>query len=287
MPARTSITVVTFNENEADAVRQMFDDLRGGGWKNATSGDPTVIDRPGLGGGPDLRLSHIHRGAQGNVGVAAQLAKIFAGAADPPDYVVFYGCAGAVDSANVERVYLVAETRYISLGTVASGSSGERVTLKNKWIEYAIHPRRVDPIAPGVFPLVGGNATRNLLTETTLPPARVLATDAVVHVSPDRVVPAEDVPGQPGKWADGEWTYGQAMAHVINQSAGMDTLVEMESYGIAATTRALGLGERVVVMRVTTDALANKNTISSGQGPLLMRGRLALLQLLAVLLELE
>jgi hypothetical protein len=267
-------------------VRQSFEDLRRGGWKNATSADTTIIARPGLNGGPDIRLSHVHRGAQGNVGVAAQLAKTFANPTDQPDYVVFYGCAGAIKPANVGRVYLVAETRYLSLGTVAVGPSGECVTLKNKWIEYAVHPRKVDPIAPGVFPLVGGNATRNLLNETTLPPARVLATDAVVHVAPDEAPPAENVPGQPGKWAEAEWTYGQAMAHVIDQSAGMDTLVEMESYGIAATTRALGLGERVVVMRITTDALADKNSTSSGQKQLLLQGRLALLQLLAVLLEL-
>jgi hypothetical protein len=116
----------------------------------------------------------------------------------------------------------------------------------------------------------------------------VLGTEAVVHRLPHTKTPKENVPGMSGHWADNDWTYGEAMAHVIDRTAGTDTLVDMESYGIATTTRALGLGERVIGMRVATDALKGKKTdkLGGGQGRLLLSGRLALMHLLAVLLEL-
>jgi hypothetical protein len=92
---------------------------RGAGWTNVTHSDPSVISRPTADGSGEMRLSHIHRGAQGNVIVAVELVRIFVGSTDdPPDYVVFYGCAGTPRPEDVGNVYLVAETRYLALGTV-------------------------------------------------------------------------------------------------------------------------------------------------------------------------
>jgi hypothetical protein len=281
MPA-SHVSVVTFTDTEAAAVAQVLRDLQGGGWR-PVAGDRTLLERPApAGAGGNLRLSHISRGAQGNVVVAEVLARRFAREDPLPDYIVFYGCAGTVDPENLGRVYLVARTHYLSLGTVRPRRGGESVTLKNKWIEPDVEPRSVNALRPGVFPLVGGTATRNMLKETTFPPALVLATDAVIRVKPDAAPPKQGVQGQPHKWKAEDWTWGQAMAHVLDSSAGMDALVEMESYGIAVTTRALNLGEHVIVMRVATDDLVVKD---GRQAELLMRGRVALMQLLAVLYE--
>src|SRR3954447_23297784 len=41
-------------------------------------------------------------------------------------------------------------------------------------------PAEAQHLDRGVFPLVGGQSARNLLSETRFPPARVLATDAVI-----------------------------------------------------------------------------------------------------------
>lgn len=286
---------MTFTSAEAAAVHQALSDLRDGGWDSGRSdtGSPSwTIERPIATGG-QWRLTHTALGAQGNTIVAARLAHAFHGRTGPaPNFVVFYGCAGAVDANKVGSVYLVAETAYLSLGTVkpaasagdSDGPVGEIVTLKNKWICPQIDDSDVRSLDRWTFPLVGGQTSRNLLAETNLPPARVLATDAVIHVLPG-VPPPPEALSFPPRWQKGEWTYGQAMAHVIDNTAGMDVLVEMESYGIAATTRALGLGEKVVVMRITTDALGNKKETDAGQGGLLMQGRLALLLLLDVLFD--
>ena len=287
----THIEVVTFTDTEAAAVRKVLEDLQGAGWKASRStpeSASTGVVRP-VGNDGEWKLTHTGLEAQGNVMVSARLAYEFHGrSGPPPQFVVFYGCAGTIDKNDLASVYLVAETTYLSLGTVKPGEGGipERVTLKNKWICRDIDPPEVRALPRGVFPLVGGTGSRDLRKETRFPAARVLATDAVVHVPPGDPPPA-DARKEPPLWKKGEWTYGQAMAHVASTSAGMDVLVEMESYGIASVTRALGLGEQVVVMRITTDALGDKEATDAGQGDLLMKGRLALLWLLRVLFDPE
>jgi hypothetical protein len=84
-----------------------------------------------------------------------------------------------------------------------------------------------------------------------------------------------------------ESTYAQAMAHVASLSAGRDVLVEMESYGIATTTRALGPRRAGRGLRIATDALGDKEATDARQGEVLMIRRLALLKLLLVLFDPE
>jgi hypothetical protein len=55
----------------------------------------------------------------------------------------------------------------------------------------------------------------------------------------------------------------------------------MESYGIGRTTKVLHVDERVVILRIVTDALANKDTLSSSyQEDTLKRGRIVLASVL-------
>ena len=91
-----------------------------------------------------------------------------------------------------------------------------------------------------------------------IPEAFVLATDKVIKIPP--------APTSPGaKWEDlssrvysqDEWSYGQALAHCRDHVAG-PVLIDMESFGIASVMRAAGLDERVLILRVATDALINK-----------------------------
>jgi hypothetical protein len=286
----THIEVVTFTDTEKAAVRDVLERLQHAGWKKSRSTPhfPTGVERP-CGNDGQWKLTHTALGAQGNMMVSVQLAYAFHGRAGPPPaYVVFYGCAGTIDEDDLASVYLVAETTYLSLGTVkrGEGAISEQVTLKNKWICADVHEAGVRAFPREVFPLAGGAGSRDLLKETRIPPARVLATDAVIHVPPCAAPPA-DKRVEPPLWKKGEWTYAQAMAHVASRRAGMAVLVEMESYGIARATRVLGLGEQVVVMRITTDVLGKKEATNAGQAKLLMDGRLALLLLLRVLFDSE
>ena len=62
------------------------------------------------------------------------------------------------------------------------------------------------------------------------------------------------------------------------------TLVEMEGYGVASVSGAADLLERVVVLRVPTDCLADHANSDTAQAKLLLDGRAALLRVLHVLL---
>lgn len=280
---------MTFTGTERAAVTTMMDELEAAGWsrvRGVSQDHGKDLQRP-VGSEDDTwRLTHTALQAQGNVVVGAELARTFTGRRTPPDYVVFFGCAGAIRKANVGGAYLVAETRYLSLGTVVDRPGGapgdEIVTLKNKWICAQVDDPEVHALPTEVFPLVGGTGTRDLRKETGIDAARVLATDKVVRVSPT-VGPLRGSRGNPNLWPKSEWTYGEAIAHIIETSSGLDVLVEMESYGIAAVTRALGLGEKVVVLRIATDALADKSATDDQQESLLIDGRLALLELIKAL----
>lgn len=285
----TRVEVVTFTATERAAVSTMMTELEAAGWSRVRGVPQTHgrdLQRPVGSQDDSWRLTHTALRAQGNVVVGAELARTFTGRRTPPDYVVFFGCAGAIHEANVGGAYLVAEPRYLSLGTVDhrhGGAPGEElVTLKNKWICAHVDDSDVYALPTEVFPLVGGSGTRDLRAETGIDPARVLATDKVVRVPPG-AGPPPGSDGNPNVWPKAEWTYGEAMAHVIETSSGLDVLVEMESYGIAAVTRALSLGEKVVVLRIATDALADKTATDGEQGALLMNGRLALLELIKAL----
>src|SRR5664280_2284639 len=110
----TWVAIVSFNANERDAVDHLLRDLVSGApspWRGA---GVRSIERDF---GSDLwRLEHFPLLAQGNVVAATQLAELFRGRQRPPDFVVFYGCAGAIESQHTESVFLVKTANYASLG---------------------------------------------------------------------------------------------------------------------------------------------------------------------------
>jgi nucleoside phosphorylase len=219
--------------------------------------------------------------AQGNVLAGAQLAEFFTDH-DPPDYVVFYGCAGALDPADANSVFLVQHANYLSLGTVErSAGPHEKVTLKNKWLCH-VTPREVDPLESVSFPMTMPTSGLDLCAVSDIPPARVAATDKVLRIGLG-VAPTPVSAGPPhAAYAKAEWSYGEALALVAQ--AGDAVIVEMESYGIGRIARALKFDERVVVLRVTTDSLEDHANSDHEQRNLLERGRAALGLVLAILL---
>lgn len=282
------IGVVSFNENEAFAVDSLLSDLASGAPSPWRREGPQAIARDY--GTDTWRLEHFSLLAQGNVVAAAALAAQFAATQPKLDFVVFYGCAGAVEPLDVGEVFLVQRAHYLSLGKVApiEGEGGELVTLKNKWLCHLLPPVDAEPLAPGVFPLCSKSGPVDVPAITGLPTARVAATDKVVMV-PVGTPPAAKEPGPPHDlYEKKEWTYGEALGFVAATAGPL--LVEMESFGIARVADALGILDRVVVLRVTTDALVDHNQPvgpqgENRQGQLLLQGRAVLGYLLAKLYE--
>jgi nucleoside phosphorylase len=287
------IGVVTFNENEALAVDSLLSDLASGAPSPWRREGRQVIARDY--GTDTWRLEHFSLLAQGNVVAAAALADQFAATKPRLDFVIFYGCAGAVEPLDVGEVFLVQRAHYLSLGKVApikkgggGGEDGELVTLKNKWLCHLQPPADAEPLTPGVFPLCSGSAAVDVPAITGLPTARVAATDKVVTV-PVGMPPAVKEPGPPHDlYEKKEWTYGEALAFVAATAGPL--LVEMESFGIARVAEALGILDRVVVLRVTTDTLVDHNRLVGSNGEdrqrqLLLQGRAVLGYLLAKLYE--
>ena len=286
------IGVVSFNENEAFAVDSLLSDLASGAPSPWRREGPQAIARDY--GTDTWRLEHFSLLAQGNVVAAAALAAQFAGTNPKLDFVVFYGCAGAVEPLDVGEVFFVQRAHYLSLGKVApigtegDGEDGELVTLKNKWLCHLLPPVDAEPLAPGVFPLCSNSGPVDIPAITGLPTARVAATDKVVTV-PVGVAPEAKEPGPPHDlYEKKEWTYGEALGFVAETAGPL--LVEMESFGIARVAEALDILDRVVVLRVTTDRLVDHSRPVGPQGEdrqrrLLLQGRAVLGYLLAKLYE--
>jgi len=177
------ISVVTFNENEKAAVEALLNDLADGVSRWGRDGERAITRKCG----EDVWiLEHVPLLGQGNVVAGAELARQYRLADGTPDYVVFYGCAGVPDTLEVGSVFLAEGVNYLSLGTVDSGTGGEKVTLKNKWFCYT-HPHSgVEPLAPIWFPLVR-QGSQTLEELAPLRTARVAATDKVIHVLPGKV----------------------------------------------------------------------------------------------------
>jgi hypothetical protein len=271
------VAVVSFNANEAFAVDTLLNDLASGTPSPWRRDGPRAVER-----GSDRfswRLEHFAVRAQGNVVAAARLAAMFANRRTMPDFVVFYGCAGAVEPVGVGEVYLVGRVNYLSLGTVTdAGRGAELVTLKNKWLCHLDPPDDVEPLALASFSLCTGTGPVNVPELTGLPTARVAATDKVTRVAPGTAPPSV-VAGPPQDlYRKAEWSYGEALAFVA--AGGAPLLVEMESYGIARIAEALDILDRVIVLRVTTDDLVNHGTSEPEQRALLVEGRKVLAHLL-------
>jgi nucleoside phosphorylase len=286
------IGVVSFNENEAFAVDSLLSDLASGSPSPWRREGPQAIARDY--GADTWRLEHFSLLAQGNVIAAAALAAQFAASKTNFDFVVFYGCAGAVEPLDVGEVFLVQRAHYLSLGKVApagnqrDGKGSELVTLKNKWLCHLQPPVDAEPLAPGVFPLCSKSGPVDVPAITGLPTARVAATDKVVTV-PIGVAPEPNELGPPHDlYEKAEWTYGASLGFIASTAGPL--LVEMESFGIARVAEALDILDRVIVLRVTTDTLVDHNRPVGPQGEepqreLLLKGRAVLGYLLAKLYE--
>lgn len=269
--ASKSIHLVTFNHREAAAVDQFLDDL---------TQPPTVWMRRGsqsLVAGR-FKLKHVTMSAQGNVVASAYLAAEYA-KPSPPDFLVFYGCAGAADSKDVGSAFLVEAAMYLSLGTVSPHVSlSEEVTLKNKWLSEH-DPRDVTPLRTIGFPLSASSGSIDLAHITDIPKAHVAATDKVVKVGLGTVPqPLQSKFGVP-VYTKGEWSYRDALAFAKDRATPAPLLVDMESYGIGLLADELGLLDRVAILRIATDALADHSASDSAQSMMLLQG----LQALAVL----
>ncbi len=275
------ISVVTFNENEQAAVERLLDELADGTAPWGREGR-TTIKRDF---GEDVwTLDHVALLGQGNVVAAAELARQYRSTKGTPDYVVFYGCAGALDEVNAGSVFLAESVNYLSLGTVDPGHTGdEQITLKNKWLCYTDPPAGVEPLLPIKFPLVKQDS-QTLKKLAPLSTARVAATDKVVHVLPRKAPIPVNPPPPRAEYEAKPWTYAQALGLIAD--SGEDVLVEMESYGIARIAKSLEILNQVIVMRVTTDALVDHGVDDDHcdpQATLLMEGRAVLGHLLACL----
>jgi nucleoside phosphorylase len=214
-------------------------------------------------GEPAKRLDLIHDNirAQGNVTAASRLATLLRDPGDSPELVIFYGCAGGVRKEQLGEAYLVSGVSYVSLADVMPGDDAkpespdwpthERVRLKNKWL-CEVGDADIDRPADICFPSVSPPAVHPAQA-ANLRSVHIVATDAVVKVSPAAKPPVES---DPGRFEKGEWSYAQALAHFGAKYP--DVLIEMESYGLAATAVAMGLQNRIAIIRVVTDLLSDK-----------------------------
>jgi hypothetical protein len=266
---KTTIQVVSFNSNESAAVELLLDDLLTASSPWSRSGEHG-IERPF--GEDDWRIEHVPLRAQGNVAAGAQLVEYFR-EHKPQDYIVFYGCAGALIPTDMRSPFLVQRANYLSLGTVEDGADGnERVTLKNKWLCHLRPPSKDPPLRTVEFPLcIAGDAAIDLCRLSGIPPARVAATDKVIRIKPG-LAPTPTVNSPPhDEYAKAEWSYGAALG--LMTSVPGPVLVEMESYGIGRMAQALQVEKRVVVLRITTDELSDQASSDTQQRDLLARAR--------------
>lgn len=286
----TRVKIVTFNQNESDAVTELLDDIRnvpGSPWSGTTA--PQVTIRRSAPGGNNWIVEHDHLRAQGNVLAGMKLADYFHTHRARPDYVLFYGCAGATDSAWKDKFFVVRDVVYMSLGTVESRAGVEHVVLKNKWICHVDNPQADAPLAASQLAMGrGGNGRVNVLAISGMQSARVAATDKVVKVAVDSP-PTPETPGPPHDvYKNGGWSYGQALGHIVDEAKlSIPVIVDMESFGIAKAAEALGVDDRVVICRVTTDALSDHGTSgnNNNQKAQLSAGRAQLARVLLALLN--
>lgn len=272
--ADLNVTIFTFNDNEADAVDYLLDLYLGG--TKATAGvwsvprrhSDTIIGTLNPSGPAPMTVAIRHKPlrAQGNVTAGAELARTAfedPDARDPADdYYIYYACCGALDGRLIGKGFRVSDVAYISLGSVKPrGGGGEVAKLKNKWFVYT-QPYYQKPLSSFTF-RTGTKAAPGRLKFLKIKPAYVLATDKVIQVPPAKKAPPPSPYGSSlaaTVYPDAEWTYGKAMAHSRDHLPDKNILIDMETFGVASTAHAMGLQDRVLVLRVVTDALTNKDS---------------------------
>lgn len=282
------VEIVTFNTAERRAVKELFRKL--GTLPTSWTWTQNGIIRSTRNGVEEIR--HRPLGAQGNVMAGSELVQILVDDFSP-DYIIFYGCAGAADSNLLGHAFLIESTSYVSLGRVRPATKShtltqligvtlrEQVKLKNKWL-CDTNPRKDNPL-----PQIKLDQTQNfvnLRAATGLDTAHVAATDKVVTV-PLGPVPQPNSAFAGTVYDEGEWSYGQALGFVAQRCRPLPLLIDMESYGIGRTTEVLHVADCVVALRIVTDALADKDKQSGAQEALLKQGLPALAALLTVMIR--
>lgn len=294
--ADVTVEIFTFTTNEATAVTELltrlYIDLPVFGpttWKSTKLGDEVLEGR--LDDGRIAKLEHHPLSAQGNVLAATELARSVWGNREKKraDYYLFYGCCGTVDPELIGQVFRVKSVSYMSLGVVKSDDDddgdgdddGDReslpnlevVKLKNKWIVHTNSDEQA-PFKTVALP-AGSAGAPGSVAGLGLSEAHVLATDKVVKVAPS-AAPEPILEGPSGPvYEKAEWTYSEALAQYTEVAPRTTALIDMETFGIGSAMRALGLSERVIVLRVATDALSDKATQTEEQQLNLLRGGLA------------
>ncbi len=263
------IAIVTFNENECEAVNALMDDICGlSNWQGDRA---MVIDR-----GAGNSIVHVPLMAQGNVRAGQAFAStVSLKGRNRINLIVTYGCAGAVKNASVGDVLIVEECRYMSLGSVETSNGTETVRLKSVYLAHTTDPRR--PMEPIALDNPYWKLVSSAPSNVQLASALAISTDKVVKVA------ASSLPPHPVTAVDGKrsnpasWTYADGMAYII-QNEKRPVIVDMETYGAAATATGLGQMKRLMVLRVVTDTMTSHGQPGSNktQRDLLLRGRFAL-----------
>jgi hypothetical protein len=149
----------------------------------------------------------------------------------------------------------------MSLGVVDGSSGAEVVKLKNKWI-VPTKPSEQKPL-DAIELTAWSAAAPGSVSGLGLPEAHVVATDKVIKVSSGTAPTPMNTP--PPIYKKEDWTYSQALAFYTGVPTTRPVLIEMETFGIASAMQAMGLGDRVIVLRVVTDALSTKTAQTDKQ----------------------
>jgi hypothetical protein len=248
--ALKTIQIVTFNDEEHAAVQEFMDELAEPHSVWRRKGEDRLI-------APDICvLWHTRTPAQGNVMACAHLVMEFE-RTSPPDFLVFYGCAGAADRSPLRSGYLVEAVLYLSLGVVRPHSGGEEVKLENRWLDWH-DPEDVTPITPVSFRLSSNGARGDLVRLTGIPAAHVASTDKKIQVRPEP--PPEPLEQSFGRrvYRQEAWSYGTALGYATDVAATNPLLVDMESFGIGKAAEAMNLQDRVIILRVVSDLLIDR-----------------------------
>jgi hypothetical protein len=258
------INIVTFNDAEAAAVREYLMELAClDGWR-AYGSSVKLIDRQS-----DSNVhvvEHKSLRAQGNLRAASALATAFRPEESRPDLLIFYGCCGSINKVTMPQAFLVRYVHYMALGNVAAADNGlERVTLKSKWLM----PTATSAI-PYTFNQFDSALIEPLSKRTGIQMALAIATEAVIKVAPTLAVSSQT--------GNDEWSYGEGLRYLVDRARGkfgeLPVIIDMESEGIATFADQLDVQAQVLVLRVVTDALFDKER--HNQAELMMEGRVYL-----------
>jgi hypothetical protein len=113
----------------------------------------------------------------------------------------------------------------------------------------------------------------------------VAATDKVVKVGLGTIPQPLRSPFGTPIYRKGEWSYRDALAFASDRATPAPLLVDMESFGIGLLAEELGLLDRVAILRIATDALADHSASDAAQSAMLLQGLQALALLVLALFQ--